>query len=110
MDHIAGFDKLGLGEGVEDRGAGSAGVYQAGSAKHGQVLARVGEVATEFLGQVANRVLALTQDVKEHEPLGIGKDSADLRVEAIPLGISIAFIFHGCPLAISGGPAGHVRR
>ena len=95
VNHIAGFDELGLGEGVEDRRPGPPGVYQAGGAKHGQVLTRVCEVATERLGQVADRVLALTQDVKEHEPLGVGKHSADLRVEAIPLRISIALIVHG---------------
>jgi hypothetical protein len=30
MDHIAGFHELGLGEGVEDRRAGPARVYQTG--------------------------------------------------------------------------------
>lgn len=95
MNYIAGFDKLGLGEGVEDRRPGPAGVNQAGGAKHGEVLTRVGKVAAERLGQVADRVLAVTQDVKEHEPLGVGKHPADLRVEAIPLRISMASIFHG---------------
>jgi hypothetical protein len=73
------------------------------------VLARIGETATQLLGQVADRVLALAQDVKEHQPLGIGEYSADFRVKPIPLRISIALIVHGCPLAISGVPAGYMQ-
>ena len=35
------------------------------------MLAGVGETAAQFIGQLADRVLALAEEIQEHQPLGI---------------------------------------
>src|SRR5665811_1753334 len=59
VDHIAGLDEFWLGQAVEDRCAFPARVDKAGRTKHGKVLTRVREVASQFLGKVADRMLTL---------------------------------------------------
>ena len=64
VDHIACLDEFRLGQAVEDRCACPARVYKAGRTKHGKVLTRVREVASQFLGKVADRVLTFAQHVQ----------------------------------------------
>src|SRR5664280_1049174 len=102
VDHIACLDELWLGQAVEDRRANPARVDKAGRTKHGQVLARVRKVAAKFLGEVADRVLTLSQHVQQHQSLGVGQHPAYFRVQPIPLRISMAHVFHRCPLPAPG--------
>jgi hypothetical protein len=98
MYYVARFDKLGLGQVVEDRRAGPTSVHKAGRTEHRQVLTRVRQAAAQLLCQVADRVLAFAQNIQEHQALGVGEHPAHFRVQPIPLWISIALIVHLCLL------------
>ena len=98
VNHIACLDEFGLGQAVEDRRANPARVDQSGRTKHGKMLARVRKVATKLLGEVADRVLTLSQHVQQHQSFRIRQNPAHFSVQSIPLRISIALIVHWCLL------------